>query len=64
MERSKEVEGYQKSLLGLYKESDRLKNVLASQDAKLSEERNCFRRDFEERLSVLNRWKEEEVRRL
>lgn len=55
MERSKEVEGYQKSLLGLYKESDRLKNVLASQDAKLSEERNCFRRDFEERLSVLNR---------
>jgi hypothetical protein len=46
MERNKEVEGYQKSLLALYKESDRLKNVLKSQDERLTEERNAFRRDY------------------
>lgn len=37
MEKTKEIEQYQKTLLDLYKESDRLKKILKTQDQKLSE---------------------------
>jgi hypothetical protein len=40
--RNEEVEKYQRTLLGLYKESDRLKNILKTQDDTLTSEKQQF----------------------
>jgi small-conductance mechanosensitive channel len=63
-ERAREEEQYQKKLLELYKESDRLKKILKTQDERLTEEKTGFRRQFESALQAYNREKDEELVKL
>lgn len=61
MRKEEEAGQYQKSLLTLYKEHERLKNILKTQDEKMTQEKEAFVRDFQLRLRELEQEKTVEV---
>ena len=63
-EKEEEIEEYQKTLLGLYKESDRLKNIMKTQDEKMTKERKAFVVEFQQKLKVFEKEKEAELIKL